>query len=443
MSATVEDDGSNGDATTSPEPPANASQCAASQEGKSGESEFQVGYLLGGRYELVQILGSGGMGVVWRAKTAHADFAIKLIDPKLLENSWITARFEKERTALFSCRNIPNVAGLIDFIQDSSRMAMVMQFVDGNDLQWHIDQRKEFAERHSAKPLFSQDEFVRMATSLCTSLQEIHRRHIVHRDIKPRNIMISRIDSVPYWTDFGIAKVIDPSAPAKMVKAQPGTKGYMAPEQLDGYEASFGSDQWSLAATLYAVLVGVPPLLGAVRSGKLSLEHSQSLGVFADPIHRALRPEPTHRFESVAEFHKALLQAAAKKKAHVTANGGVDPSGMISGQKLFIDEGHSRAHLTSLFALKAALLKHIVRLDIQDSSLDDIDIRELLGALPSLKVLNLQSCPELSISAIRELLNRSTFETLRIGNCGRMTPESFGRELTDKVKWVAISNKRG
>jgi serine/threonine protein kinase len=413
-----------------------------SQAEKRIEIELQAGDLLGGRYELLQILGSGGMGVVWKAKTVHADFAIKLIDPLHLDNQSITARFEKERTALFSCRNIPNVAGLVDFIQDAFRMAMVMQFVDGNDLQWHIDQRKELAERHSSQPLFSRDEFVRMSKSLCASLAEIHRRNIVHRDIKPRNIMISRIDSVPYWTDFGIAKVIDPSAPAKMLKAQPGTKGYMAPEQLDGYEASFGSDQWSLAATFYAVLVGVPPRMESVQSGKLSLEHSQRLGVFADPIYKALRPEPIDRFESIADFNHALLQAASQKDSHFKSTGGIDPSGMISGQKLFIDAGHSRAHLNILVASKSAVLKHIVRLDIHNSNLDDIDIEEFLRSLPSLKVLNLQSCPGISISGIKELLKRSTFETLRISNCGRLTPEAFGNQMIGKVKWVTCGSKR-
>ena len=397
----------------------------------SDERILRRGLVIGNKYELIEPLGGGGMGVVWKAKTAHADFAVKFINPELCGQDDLNNRFERERAALTGCRNIPNVAAIIDFVVESSfPKAIVMQYVHGKDLSCHISDRLVAQSQGSTEPLFECDAFLRMALSICSSLAEVHRRGIVHRDIKPSNIMISSVDMVPYLTDFGIAQFFRRRANQGGQREQSGTECYMAPEVDLGLFANPKSDQWSLAATFYAALTGYPPEKDLVETGRVSLSIARRLGFFADPIIKSLRKDPSERYPNIDEFKEDLNRRSHER---LMRN---DTTGMISGKKLLIDGGHTYGHVVSLVAEKSNFLNGIVRLEVGDSQLDSVAIKSLLAHLPNVKVVEVKRCPNIGPSALSEVLKRPCFEVLKISDCDSFSPGIFEGECGEKIKWM-------
>lgn len=262
-----------------------------------------------GPYRIERLLGAGGMGEVYLARDTRLprQVALKLLGSWLDLDLRMVERFRKEAMAASTLQhpNIPTVleAGVID-----GRHFIASEYIDGEPLSHRL--RRGVLEWRKAAAI---------AETLARALAAAHAAGIVHRDVKPGNILLDRED-VPHLVDFGIAKLLpDPSGPARplappdagssehmtIAGAQIGTPGYMAPEQFFGETVGPAADQWSLAAVLNEMVTGKPPV-----AGTRSLRATRSLPfALAQVLDRALQAEPEARFAGMAAFAKALAAA--------------------------------------------------------------------------------------------------------------------------------------
>jgi serine/threonine-protein kinase len=208
-----------------------------------------------GPYRVVQLLGHGGMGAVYLAARADEQYekqvAIKLVKPGM-DDSEILTRFHNERQILATMDH-PNIAKLLDGgTTDDGAPYLVMDFVDGEPLDEYCDWKK--LSIVARLQLFQQ---------ICSAVQYAHQRLVIHRDIKPNNILVT-VEGVPKLLDFGIAKLIqrklvtDPSAVTETI-LHPMTPDYASPEQVRGEPITTASDVYSLGVVLYRILTGHHP----------------------------------------------------------------------------------------------------------------------------------------------------------------------------------------
>lgn len=208
--------------------------------------------LAAGRYQLVELLGRGAMGEVWRAQdtTLGRDIAVKL----LLEHTaapHAAERFRREAQTAAQL-NHPNVVAAYDFGEEDGRGYLVMELVPGRSL------RQELAERG---PLGA-EQARRFAGQAATGLAAAHAHRVVHRDIKPGNLLLTADDTVKV-ADFGIARaVVETASALTMTGDVLGTTAYLAPERCVGGEAGPESDVYGLGCVLYEMLCGHPPFTG-------------------------------------------------------------------------------------------------------------------------------------------------------------------------------------
>jgi eukaryotic-like serine/threonine-protein kinase len=268
-----------------------------------------------GAYEILGLLGAGGMGEVYRARDTRLqrDVAIKIIPDALANDAVARGRFETEARAVASLSH-PNIIAIHDFGQDGTVAYAVMELLDGRTL-------REMLADGPLPPRKAIDYGAQIAAGLAAA----HARGVVHRDLKPENVFITR-DGRAKILDFGLAKPSASIAAAGTIAAtytptSPGTVlgtvGYMSPEQVRGESVDHRSDIFSLGAILYEVFSGKRAFTGpsAVETMNAILKEEPpelSITQHAVPpaidriVRRALEKDPTQRFQSARDLGFAL-----------------------------------------------------------------------------------------------------------------------------------------
>ena len=212
------------------------------------EQALSVGSTLGGRYEVLEVIGKGGMGWVYKARDREIDrvVALKVIRQDLARDETVIKRFKDE---IILARKVThkNVLRIYDIAEAEGHKFISMPYIEGKDL-------KDIIAERGALPI---DEAVRIATQVLEALRSAHEAGVIHRDLKPQNIMIDRDDTVCV-ADFGIAKSAD-TVGMTMTGQIIGTPEYMSPEQAEGKEVDFRSDLYSFGLVLYEMLTGQVP----------------------------------------------------------------------------------------------------------------------------------------------------------------------------------------
>ena len=285
-----------------------------------------AGSMLGDRYRLEERVATGGMGEVWRATDTllERSVAVKLLRESLAEDRVVAERFRRE--ALMAAQiSHPNMAGVYDYVQTKHhRPGIVMEFVNGETL----------ADRLARTGPLPVGEAVRIGSGLLAALQSAHDTGIVHRDVKPGNVMLTASGDVKV-TDFGIARATSDHTLTETGTVI-GTAHYLAPEQVSGQQATPGSDLYSAGAVLYESLSGRKPFEAetqiAVAMKRLTEDPSPLSALrkdipqpVANVIERALSRDPAERFASAAEMRLALEGALAGSQP-ATSPHKVDPT---------------------------------------------------------------------------------------------------------------------
>ena len=273
-----------------------------------------------GPYEIVAPLGAGGMGEVYRARDTRLrrEVAIKVLPGAFARDPERLARFQREAEVLATL-NHPNIAAVYGFEETPSASGIVLELVDGPTLAERIESAAVTANG-SGLPL---DEALGIAMQIAEALEGAHEKGVVHRDLKPGNVKITRTGIVKVL-DFGLAKLSAPAyaddLPTLMGATQPGmllgTAAYMAPEQARGEPTDARTDVFSFGVVLYEVLSGRRPFAGDSVFDTLNAVVHDEPAAFKSPaseiIKRCLEKLPSQRFSTMADVKAALQQVRMK-----------------------------------------------------------------------------------------------------------------------------------
>lgn len=259
--------------------------------------------VIAGRYEVLERLGSGRMGTVYRVldKKFDEEVALKLLRPEVAGDEDMIERLRNE---LKTARKIihPNVTRMYEFGEEQGRFTITMEYVPGEDL-------KSYIRRSRILPI---QKAVDIACQICRGLIEAHRLRITHNDIKPRNIMIDNEGNAKIL-DFGIAPSIGNKKGFVDKGGVIGTPEYLSPEQIEGKEADQRSNIYSLGAVLFEMVTGKPPFEGdtalspAIKQKQSPLQNPRDLNRevpegLSRLILKCLEKSRDKRYASVKEF---------------------------------------------------------------------------------------------------------------------------------------------
>lgn len=272
-----------------------------------------VGQALGGRYQIEELLGQGGMSSVYKAIDTNLlrPVAIKLIHPHLSNNKEFVRRFESEATAIARLRH-PNIVQVYDLTHDGDVYYMVLEFITGETLQTRIKRLIETGQHLAIR------DTLRYFIDICKAVEYAHRRGMVHRDIKPANVMLDEDDRAVLM-DFGIAHIVG-GQQHTATGAVLGTALYMSPEQIQGFHPDARSDIYSIGISLFETLGGRPPFEAdsAMTLMRMHLNdpipdlNNLRTGIpetVRAIVNCALEKDPANRCQTCAEMAAALEQA--------------------------------------------------------------------------------------------------------------------------------------
>ncbi len=280
------------------------------------QAEDFVGTILADRYKLIELLGTGGMGAVYRAEHMHLECirAVKLLLPEHVDNESLVKRFHREARGLSRLHH-PNVVKVVDTGQSSDGLPFIaMEFLEGEPLTATL-------KRHGRLPW---PIVKRIARQVCSALHAAHEAGIIHRDIKPDNCF--RVDGQDdeftiKLLDFGIARIERGEQVTKLTKTGSvmGTLHYMSYEQVSGQVCGRASDVWSVAVMFYELLSGKLPFRGSnmgqiffaiVQHEPPPVSHvagdAQLPAELDDVLARALEKDASRRYNTMLEFLEAL-----------------------------------------------------------------------------------------------------------------------------------------
>ena len=226
------------------------------------------GMLLAGRYRVVRQLGQGGIGSVWLAEDKQLDgkpFAIKMLPAILLADTHASSQLKDEAIVAMNLTH-PNIVTLRAFEENNGNPFLVMDYIDGQTLDACL----------AGKGTFTEEEVIRVLRPIAAALDYAHAHGVVHRDVKPGNVMIAK-DGTPYILDFGIVREIQETMTRMTGKPSSGTLLYMSPEQLSGDRPTPAQDVYSFAAMAYGCLAGKPPFVRGAIEDKIKNKSPEPL----------------------------------------------------------------------------------------------------------------------------------------------------------------------
>ncbi|HET7503091.1 MAG TPA: protein kinase [Kofleriaceae bacterium] len=324
-----------------------------------GFAQGLVGITLDGRYRLDAVLGEGGMGAVFRATQLAMErkVAVKLLKPHLTSDEAALQRFAREARATLKVES-PHAVKILDFgVTPLGDYYMVLEYLDGRTVQKELEIDGPFAPRRVAH----------IARQALHALGAAHRQGLIHRDVKPDNLLLMRSGSDPDYTkilDFGVAKLMQGAAgdPAQLALTAAGmvfgTPEFMSPEQACGHALDGRSDLYSLAVTMFVMLTGTglfearsaiewlthhaqtpAPRLATVRAELAAYPELDELLQRCLAKHREQRPESAEAMaEQIARIEPALARSGSHSAIHSAIRSG--PS----------TNGHAAAHVTGEIA---------------------------------------------------------------------------------------------
>lgn len=248
--------------------------------------------VLGGRYELEELIGRGGMGEVWRGRDlrGHRPVAVKILAPQV---AGLSARERFAREARAAARVVhPNVVTVLDVGEHDARPYLVMELLSGRSLAEDLDERGRYGVAEACD----------LVSQAAAGLDAAHRVGVVHRDVKPANLHRTA-NGVLKVVDFGVAHVATEAARLTMAGTVVGTAAYLAPEQITGQSGDAASDLYALGCVCYELLCGSPPFTGSAP--QLVYRH----------LHEAPVPPSRHRPDVPAELDRLVLALLAKDPA--------------------------------------------------------------------------------------------------------------------------------
>ena len=266
--------------------------------------------MLAGRYRLERLIGSGGMAQVWESTdlVLGRKVAVKVLHSHLAADDAFVKRFRQEAVAAAKLSH-PNIVAVYDTVADPPYEAIVLELLDASTLRRTLD----------TYGVLDADTTLRISLRLLDALEVAHRNGVVHRDVKPSNILLCRDGRVKI-ADFGIAKADDQTELTRD-GAMIGTATYLAPEQLTEEPVDGRADLYSLSIVMYECLTGKVPFGGdtgaAIALARLHSVPTDPRRLRADiptsiaaPVMRGLERDPAARFDTAADYRAALLQQA-------------------------------------------------------------------------------------------------------------------------------------
>lgn len=276
-------------------------------------AELPVDSLLGGRYQILGPLGTGGMALVYHARDLNLqrEVAIKLLREDLTSDVSFQARFVHEARAAANLLH-PNIVTVYDFGQDGPRTFMAMEHVRGTDL-------KTLMRRRGRLPI---EEAVGLVIQVCAGVGYAHRAGLVHCDLKPQNILVTS-DGRAKITDFGIARALATIRPDEVSDIVWGSPQYFAPEQAAGSAPSPASDVYSIGIILFEVLTGRLPFEAADATRLAHLHQStpppsprtlnpEVPAALEQIVFKVLSKEPSARYRTADQLGRVLMTFAPR-----------------------------------------------------------------------------------------------------------------------------------
>ncbi len=282
---------------------------------------LERGAFLYNRYRILEILGQGGMGSIYRGidENLGVEVAVK---ENLFTTDEYARQFRREAVILANLRH-PNLPRVSDhFVIDGQGQYLVMDYIEGEDLR----------ERMDRLGVIPEEDILVIGGAICDALSYMHSRKppVLHRDIKPGNVKITPQGEI-FLVDFGLAKVVQPGEQTS-TGARAMTPGYSPPEQYGAARTDHRSDIYSLGATMYAALVGVIPEDSLARTMEqteltpLRKRNSKITRRTASAIEKALEVHPDERFQDAAEFKQALISARSATLRRMVDDGVIEPA---------------------------------------------------------------------------------------------------------------------
>ena len=264
--------------------------------------------VLGNRYELVEKIGGGGMALVYKARCRLLNrfVAVKILRDEFTGDEEFVKRFEVEAQSAASLSH-PNIVSIYDVGNQENTYYIVMEYVDGSTLKEYI----------TSKGSIGWKEAVKIAIQICSAIEHAHSKQIIHRDIKPQNILMTK-DGIAKVTDFGIARAVT-SSTITIVGSTIGSVHYFSPEQARGGYIDEKSDLYSIGIVIYEMITGKMPFDGETPVA-VALKHIQDKPLqpidinedipkaLNDLVMKAIKKEQSSRYQTASEMLQELYR---------------------------------------------------------------------------------------------------------------------------------------